>query len=162
MKGFTLIELVMMVALLGIMVVFYLESSGDMSDVAIDGASRKIQSDLRYAQQLALTSGVNHGGKFNAGGNYEIYRSAIGNPVKDPTTRQSLIEDFSKYPGVSIQTARQIEFNSSGIPVMGADQRIRLLADSGATRDVYVVDKTGAVIVDLINYGSGCSCELCY
>jgi hypothetical protein len=26
---------------------------------------------------------------------------------------------------------------------------------------VYVVDQTGAVVVDLIQMGTGCSCELC-
>lgn len=160
-KGFTLIELALIITLLGIMVVLYIEAAGDLSNIAIDGVSRKAQQDIRYAQVLAQTSGVRHGAKFTANGTYEVYRNVPGNFVRDPVTGLSLVEDLEKYPGVAISTDYQAEFDGYGVPTMGYDRRVRFVADSGAIRDVYVVDKTGAVVVDLIQAGTGCSCTLC-
>ncbi|MBI2092691.1 MAG: hypothetical protein HYT75_06845 [Deltaproteobacteria bacterium] len=160
-SGFTLIELVLMVALLGIMVVFYVESAGNLSDIAVDGASRKAQSDLRYAQVLAQTTGVMHGAKFTSGGSYQVYSGTVDNIIADPQTGKPLVEQFDNFPGVSLATNYQVEFNANGKPTMGADQRARFSSSSGAIRDVYVVDQTGAVVVDLIQAGTGCSCELC-
>ncbi len=150
-----------MVSLLGIMVVFYVESTGNLSDIAVDGASRKAQSDLRYAQVLAQTTGVLHGAKFTAGGSYNVYRGVETNTIADPQTGQPLVEQFANFPGVSLATNYQVEFDANGKPTMGADQRARFSSYSGALRDVYVIDQTGAVVVDLIQAGTGCSCELC-
>jgi len=74
---------------------------------------------------------------------------------------QAMVENFADFPGVNITNNYQAEYNPSGQPVMGADSRVRFAADSGAIRDVYVVDKTGAVVVDLIQLGTGCACEMC-
>lgn len=161
-KGFTFIELLLIIALLGIMVVFYIESAGNLSDVGIDAASRKVQSDIRYAQLLAQTTGSVHGAKFNAGGSYEVYIGTPGNYATDPVTKKNMIDDLSKFPGVSITTNYEVRFDSKGRPTMGADDRVRLTATSGAIRDVYVVDQTGAVVVDLIGVGTGCGCTLCF
>ncbi len=160
--GFTLIELVMIISLLGIMVVLYIESAGNVSDLAVDAASKKVQQDLRYAQQLAQTTGVNHGGSFTAQGSYEIYSGSPGNPVLDPTTKQNMVDDLSKFPGVSISGSKQFEFNSIGKPVIGGGDHMTLSASSGAVRDIYVIDETGAVIVDIFQTGGGCGCEFCY
>jgi hypothetical protein len=105
---------------------------------------------------------VKHGVKFTANGSYEVYANAPGNPVTDPVTHQQMVEDLSRYPGVAITTNYQVEFDPRvGVPTMGGDQRVRFTADSGAIRDVYVVDQTGAVVVDLIQTGTGCSCDIC-
>lgn len=160
--GFSLVELVLMLSLLAIMVVLYVESAGDLSNIAVDGASRKAQSDIRYAQQLAQSTGGVYGVKFNSGGTYEVYVGSPGHPVNSPTTNLPLIEDFHDFPGVAISTNYQVQFDPMGRPTMGADSRMRLTASSGAIRDVYVIDQTGAVIVDLIQRGTGCHCEICY
>ncbi len=160
-SGFTLIELVLMISLLGIMVVLYVESAGDLSNISVDGASRKAQSDIRYAQQLAQATGVVHGAKFDAGGGYEVYVGSPGHPAMDPVTRQSLVEDMSDFPGVSISNNYEVRFDSVGRPTIGADRRVRFTATSGAIRDVYVIDQTGAVVNDLIERGVGCSCDIC-
>jgi len=151
----------MMISLLGIMVVFYIESAGDLSNVGIDTAARKAQQDIRYAQQLAQTTGVVHGVKFIKNGTYQVYRGSYGNPVTDPTTGGQLVENFVHFPGVEIDTNYEVKFDAVGRPTIGADQRARLIATSGARRDVYVIDQTGAVINDLIQKGTGCSCDIC-
>lgn len=143
------------------MAVLYTASMGDLTNVSIDTATRKIQSDIRYAHHLARTTGVNHGVIFTAGGGYEVYRGSPGTPATDPLKRQSFTEDLSKFTGVYIQGDYQVEFNTLGKPVIGGDSYVRLNADGGAVRDVYIVADTGAVVIDIINYGSGCSCTVC-
>lgn len=160
-RGFTIIEIIIIVAVLGILAALYTASTGDLSNVSIDAASRKVQSDIRYAQQLATSTGFNHGARFTAGGGYEVYRGSPGTPVTDPVTREALVEDLTDFEGIAITTDYRVEFDSTGQPVIGGDGRVRLTAGSGAVRDVYVVDKTGAVVVDLIEYGTGCNCKLC-
>jgi len=160
-RGFSLLEMILVIAVLGILVALYTTSTGDLSDVSIDAASRKVQSDLRYAHQLAVGTGSNHGALFTTNTGYEVYRGAPGTPVTDPVTRQAMNFDLDEFEGVTISTTYQVEFDSNGIPVIGGDGRVRLTAASGAIRDVYVVDRTGAVVIDLIEYGTGCSCELC-
>ena len=109
-----------------------------------------------------MTTGTNHGAVFTQNGGYEVYVGSPGNYIADPVTRVDLIVDVEAFEGVYIDNNYQVEFNSMGEPVMGGDDRVRLASTSGAIRDVYVIDKTGAVIIDLIEYGTGCSCELCF
>jgi prepilin-type N-terminal cleavage/methylation domain-containing protein len=161
-KGFTLIEVTLVIVVLGILAALYTSSTGDISDVSIDAVSRKVQSDIRHAHHLSTTTGTNHGVLFTPGVGYEVYVGSPGNYAKDPVTRQDFIVDITGFEGVDIDQIRQVEFNSIGEPVMGGDSRIRLESSSGAIRDVYVIDKTGAVVIDLIEYGTGCSCQLCF
>lgn len=154
-------EVMLVLVVLGILVGLYTASTGDLSNVSIDAASRKVQSDLRYAHQLAISTGMNHGAVFNAGGSYEVYVGSSGNPIMDPVTRGDLVEDLADFEGISIAENYTVEFDATGDPIAGGDDHVRLQADSGAVRDVYVVDNTGAVIVDHVQLGSGCSCELC-
>lgn len=159
-NGFTLIEIIVVLSVLGILAALYTASTGNLSDVSIDTASRRLQSDLRYVQQLATNSGVNHGVVFTSGSGYTAYRGSPGTPVIDPVTRQSLTVSMATYQGVALNTTDRVEFDPTGTPVMGGDHRIRMTATSGSIRDIYVVDKTGAVVIDLIEYGTGCACNI--
>ena len=160
-RGFTFSEVVLVVLVLGIIVALYTSTTGDLSNVTIDTVSRKIQSDIRYAHQLAVTTGQNHGALFTLNAGYEIYEGSPGNYAKDPVTRTDFVVDISAFEGIYIGNNYQVEFNSRGEPVMGGGSRVRLATTSGAIRDVYVIDKTGAVVIDLIEYGTSCQCELC-
>lgn len=158
--GFTLLELVFLIALLGILVGLWIESAGRFGNVAIDGASRKVRADIQYAQQLAQTSGVPHGVKFAAGVSYELYRGTPGHPVQDPTTRNPMVETLGQFRVVSIATNYEVRFGTTGSPTIGGYGRVRLTSTDGAVREIYVVGKTGAVLIDEIELG-GCGCEIC-
>lgn len=160
-RGFTFTEVILVVVVLGILVALYTSSTGDLSNVSIDAASRKVQSDLRYAHQRAIITGNNHGAVFSAGGGYHVYQITEGNYAPDPVTKEDLVVDIEDFEGVYIDNDYQVEFNPQGEPVMGGDSRVRLASSSGAIRDVYVVEKTGVVVVDLIEYGTGCACTMC-
>lgn len=54
-KGFTLIELVMVLVLIGIIAVFVAPKLGDVTSTKAAALKDKLRADLRYAQNLAMT-----------------------------------------------------------------------------------------------------------
>lgn len=57
-SGFTLMEVVLVVVLIGLLSYTFVADFGDsQSALQTDGAAKKLAADLRYARQLALTSG---------------------------------------------------------------------------------------------------------
>jgi prepilin-type N-terminal cleavage/methylation domain-containing protein len=147
-KGFTLIEAIIVMAVLTILAAVYIESSGNITNVSLDAASKKAQMDVRFAQQLAQVTGTNHGVRFVANTSYTVYSGNVNNPVTDPVTRLPLIDNLSRYPGVQITTTYQVEFNPRGVPVTGGGGSTRFTAASGAIRDINVAANTGAVELD--------------
>ena len=53
-KGFTLIELVMIIVILGILALAVMPKTTAQPRVKLEAACQKIASDLRYAQEMAL------------------------------------------------------------------------------------------------------------
>ena len=63
--GFTLIELVMIIVLIGVLAVYTLPKF-DYSGPQVAAASRKLIEDLRYAQSLAVNTQIRHGVVFSS------------------------------------------------------------------------------------------------
>lgn len=160
-QGFTLLELLLVVSMLGVISLLFISYTGDVGNVSVDAASWKIQSDIRYAQQLATNKGTTHGVDFVRNGNYTVYSGTTSTPVSDPLKHIPMIESLSSFGDLSINNNYRVEFDKFGAPTLGGGGNVEILADSGARRRVYVIDTTGAVIVDVLDYGSGCSCGLC-
>lgn len=160
-QGFTLLELLLVVGMLGIISLLFISYTGDVGNVSVDAASWKVQSDIRYAQQLATNKGTTHGVDFVRNGNYTVYSGTTSTPVSDPLKHIPMIENLDSFGDLSINNNYRVEFDKFGKPTLGGGGNVEILADSGARRRVYVIDTTGAVIVDVLDYGSGCSCGLC-
>lgn len=160
-RAFTFIELVLVISLLSVAALLFVSYTGDIGNVAVDSASWKLQSDLRYAQQMATSTGLNHGVKFVQNGNYTVYAGDVSTPITDPLDRNPMIEEMSQFGSVWLNNSLQVEFDKVGKPVMGGGEFIEIVADSGAARKIYVIDNTGAIIVDVLGYGEGCSCRMC-
>lgn len=159
-RGFTLIELVLVVSMLSVVGLLFISYSGDIGNVSVDALSRKIQSDIRYAQQLATSSGTTHGVIFHSGGNYVVYSNNESTPATDPLERRPMVESSADFGNIAISTNYRVEFDKLGKPVVGGGGNVEITADSGARRRIYVIENTGAVIVDVLDYGSSCSCRL--
>lgn len=160
-EGFTLIELILVIGMLSVIALLFVSYTGDVGNVSVDAASWKIQSDIRYAQQLATSTGTPHGVQFLQNGNYTVYSGTIATPAIDPLERQPMVEDPTQFGNIYIGNSFQVEFDKVGRPTIGGGGNVEVIADSGASRRIYVIDSTGAVIVDVLDYGSGCTCELC-
>jgi len=160
-RAFTLIELLLVMTMLSVIALIFVSYTGDVGNVSVDALSRKIQSDIRFAQQLATTTGVTHGVQFTASGNYIVYENTTSTPAMDPFEREPMVEDLEEYGDIDIGNSYTVEFNKVGKPTTGGGGNVEVVADSGAARKIYVIDNTGAVVVDILDYGSGCGCRIC-
>lgn len=158
--GFTLMELLLVMGMISVIALLFVSYTGDVGNVAVDALTRKIQSDIRYAQQLATSSGVAHGVQFVQGGNYTVYVDNATTPALDPLTRMPMVEDMVNFGDVQIVNNYQVEFDTLGKPTVGGGGNVEVLAGSGAWRRVYIIKNTGAVVVDVLDYGAGCGCRI--
>lgn len=141
-----MIELVLMITLLGVMAGSYL-AVVDFSANALDRAARRVESDLRYAQQLATTEEVNHGFITVGNWNYTVYRQTQATPVTDPHTRTPMnINIATSFNNASFGGPYQIEFNALGRPVIGGGTQI-VINHGNQTRTVTVTATTGYIQV---------------
>jgi prepilin-type N-terminal cleavage/methylation domain-containing protein len=136
-KGFTLIELVIVmviVAILGLSVNALLGSSTTAKAFA---TARKIQSDIIFAQESAMSQRIHYRVLFSSvPNNYTVQQCTIwggsacttwGNAV-DPSTNATpflVTLNSGSYSGVSLDAAigfggNYVEFNSAGVPMDGA------------------------------------------
>lgn len=160
-RAFTLVELLVVIAVLSVISLLLISYTGDIDNVSVDGATWKIQSDIRHAQQLAGATGVPHGVQFVMSGNYTVYTGNVSTPILDPLDRKPMVEDVSQFGRVHLGNSFTVEFDSMGRPTIGGGGNVEVVADSGASRRIYIIANTGAVIVDVLGYGSSCSCRVC-
>ena len=122
-KGFTLIELVLVIVIMGIMglvVIPRIDLGGDRASAA----ARKIVSDIRYAMQLSNTTRVIHGVVFTPGSYTVFQNDDPANSTRNPETGNGFLVmmggDFegvvlSPSLGVGANTD-VVKFNSLGRP----------------------------------------------
>lgn len=146
-KGFTLIELAIVVATLAILV-FALAPQDNLGDLYVEAAADRLEQDLRYARELAVTRNVNCGIEIQANGNYVIYEGNSSSPALNPLTQESysynLSNDFNNVQFQNISTTLTIEFNSFGQPVTGGGSTLQI-GDASTTISLVVTPNTGLV-----------------
>lgn len=141
-KGFSLAELVVVVATIAFLTWVVLPRDY-VVNASLGAAAYKIQSDIRYAQELAMTKGTRHQIRFFSSTNRYDVVTASGQPVANPLTGDgSYVMDFNAgaFPGVQLSSTVTVEFDSLGRP--NAGQTISL--NAGA-RVVTVTAETGLV-----------------
>lgn len=156
-KGFTLIELVMIIVLLGIIAVFAAPRLPDVTTTNAGAFSDKLRADIRYAQNLAMSQNRR----------YRVYVNTSPAPVpsgyavvfdtssgawtsfgypQDPagTGSLSVTLNAGQYAGITVSTPAggYIEFNSLGAPTAGAGA---ILTVSPGAQTVTITAGTGAV-----------------
>jgi prepilin-type N-terminal cleavage/methylation domain-containing protein len=80
-KGFTLIELIMVMVLLGIMAAVVVPRLGNMTTTNAAAFPAKLRADIRYAQNLAMTRGKRTRVYFNGTGPAPVTAPAQGYSV---------------------------------------------------------------------------------
>ena len=146
-KGFTLIELVLVIAITGILAVSVVTISIQHKSAYIDIASKKMRSDIEHARGLAMMKkGTTYGVFFNVAGNsYTVYQGTNATPVADPLTKANLVETFSKWSGVHLTGSNYtVEFNSVGAPSTGGGGSVQV-TDGTTTKTLSVTAVTGKV-----------------
>jgi len=160
-KGFSLIEVIMVILILGILSAFLAtDLSSSFSVAKIDAAKFKLKSDIIYAQNLAVTQQINHGVIFDTGlETYSVYKEATGNIVNNPLTGAPFTVNYNTDPdlkGINLvsadfgsPTTGRVEFNSLGIPSDGTTVLVIdgsvAISYSGLGGTVTVTKNTGMV-----------------
>jgi len=153
-KGFTLIELIMILLILGILstvIVTGLVSS--LNTAKIEAAKFKLKSDIIYAQGLAITQQLNHGVIFDTGlETYSVYKETTANIVNNPLTGVPFIVNYNTDPdlkGINLvsanfgsPTTNRVEFNNLGIP---SDGNVTLSVNGSVSISYSGLDGTVAV-----------------
>lgn len=146
-RGFSVIELVLTLTIIALMTATYI-SVADFTGNALDRAARRLESDLRYAQQLSTAEEVNFGVITNNATTYTVYRINTATPTTDPHTRQPMTLNFvNGYAGISFGANYQVEFDPLGRPIIGGGTQFVLIHPAGNQRTVTVTATTGYVQV---------------
>ncbi len=155
-KGFTLVELVMVLVLIGIIAVVVTPNLGSVSSTKAPALADKLRADIRYAQNLAMTRNLRYRVYVNIspaptgpGGGYAVVYDTSGGSwssfgyAQDPAGggNLSVVLDAGDYAGITVSPNTVIEFNSLGSPATGGTTLT--VSPGGAT--VTIIAETGAV-----------------
>jgi Tfp pilus assembly protein FimT len=122
-KSFTFIELLVTFAIIGIFVLIGIPAFRAFQPyLQLSGAVRELVSDLRYAQELAVTEQIDHAIRFNfVEDSYQIIRYAA---TEEILKTKSLAQE-----GVDLQSINNYEearFNPYGAVTEGGEVRLTI------------------------------------
>lgn len=144
-KGFTLIELILTISLMSILSYAAIPKSAPLASFNLDASARQIKSDIRYAQNLATTTGENHGFRTTGNHTYEIYNVTTGALATSPVTHEDYTVDMSgSYGDVLFADDYVIEFDTLGRPVTGGGTIVEV-GEGAALKQVQVTASSGYV-----------------
>jgi prepilin-type N-terminal cleavage/methylation domain-containing protein len=147
--GFTLVEILAVVVILGIASAIIIPQIGSRDDLKLKSAARMIVSDLMYAQNLAIATQRNQYVIFTATG-YTIESSANGDPPLSVVTHPITKQPFEVKIGAtaSDSTLRSISLNEVKFNVSAE----AMMFDSLGTP--YAYDSAGPVTSELTATGT--------
>ena len=152
-KGFTLMETVMVIVIVAILAALAIPRFDSFYSIKLDGSMRKVISDIRFSQQMAVSRHANCSIVFDtAADTYTAQEQLVaGGPwsgIKDPFTRANLVMNYRsdpQYRGIDIVSANfnssnTLQFDWQGAPLSGGNATFNYL---GNTRTVVVANNTG-------------------
>ncbi|MCK9989975.1 MAG: hypothetical protein RugAbin2_00989 [Rugosibacter sp.] len=136
--GFTLVELVMTVVILGILSVYAFMNSTSSADLSLPSQAQTMAADLRYTQMLAHTSGKRMRLKITSGANGSYSAGCVSG---------SCAQAFSASlkQGVVLNGTATLDFDTLGQPSSAASYTLK--SPEGSVKTVTVAPLTGLVTV---------------
>jgi prepilin-type N-terminal cleavage/methylation domain-containing protein len=165
-KGFTLIELIIIIVLISIVAAFAASRLGNITGSKAPAFRDKLVSEIRYAQNLAMTQNLRYRIYFNTApapaSGYAVVNDANGDGwvttganeyAQDPAGSGPLRVTLSAgdYAGITVGTPADggsgfVEFNSLGSPTAGGVVLIGVYANGAAVgNNIMITAQTGAV-----------------
>ncbi len=168
-QGFTLTEHVIILVIVGIVAVAAMPRLGDTTGIKASATARKLQSDIAFAQSLAMTQGQRYRVYFNLtpapAQGYAVVNNVdgdaawgeVGEVARDPVggSPLSVTLNSGDFTGITISAvgfaAQYVEFDtlgrpfSNGVPLAAATAVS--VAGGSVTRTVTVTHQTGHVTI---------------
>lgn len=147
-EGFTLIELIMAIVILGITTALIIPRLTNVGGANVGVVARQIQSHIRYAQEIAMSKYKAKGITFTPG-----QRDYSFSPADDPTDPPATQRRIPSNSRVSIDSTSNganpvtFTFNSLGEPTSVAGSSVTLRSSGGETRTITIQARTGRVII---------------
>jgi len=152
-NGFTLIELVAVIVLVGILA-FFFSSYPPEQTIEINGQAEQLAGDIRFAQSLSMTHGTRYCIFFNtAQSQYQFRNSSCTTAVAHPATGSTAYITLSNVTmALSNLSSSYIEFDTRGKPytftASASNATVTLTStSSGTTRSISISPETGRVLV---------------
>lgn len=146
-SGFSLVELITVIVLMGILGIFALGRLGNQEGFAVRGFFDDTVTAVRFAQKLAISSGCDVR-VITTANSYQLRQSTtctaddFSNPVASPVNRSNIYQNVNIPPGFTL-TAGSITFDARG-QREGATSDFSL-SDGSTTYSFRVYASTGLV-----------------
>ena len=128
-RGFTLVEIIMVVVLIGILAVSVVPKFTDTSAISLQGGAAMVRADIRYTQELAMST---HAPKTITFTTNDTYYTVVSQTMNLPSR-------------VSISSGATFTFNSLGEPTAGGGSSVQITTVGGSTKTITVESYTGRV-----------------
>ncbi len=161
--GFTLIEIIMVIVLLGVMAAVLVVGFSTFYNVKLDGAAAKLAADMRYCQQLAMHRNGTYAVVFEPGASrYTLYylNGSTLTDIPDPITHTAPARTTygtGDYTGISLVSAsfnggQELRFTPKGVPQDSngndlSSSGTAVISSSAGSQTVSVTPDTGLVTV---------------
>jgi prepilin-type N-terminal cleavage/methylation domain-containing protein len=157
--GFTLIEMVMVIVIIAILAAVSMPRFRAFDSLKLNGAVKKIATDIRYVQQLSVSTHDTYRIRFDTGlDRYDVIRINDSSAARDPFSRSNFTVDFrndSQYRGVDITSVNinntaGLQFDWQAAPQNSNNATLTTegnisVSYKGQTLKIYIQPVTGTV-----------------
>jgi prepilin-type N-terminal cleavage/methylation domain-containing protein len=136
-KGFTTIELIIVIVIMGIMMAIALPKLGVVGAIDLYSTARQVKSDIRYTQESAMS-------KFK---NMTI--TFIANKNEYTITGETRNRELPKRSKVKFDSDSTLSFtfNSLGEPTEGGGEKLKIFS-GGSSKEIKVEEYTGRATIE--------------
>lgn len=150
-RGFTLVEILVVVMILGIASAIIIPQLGTRDDLKAAAGARLILADLAYAQNRAVTTQQKHYIQFT-GQQYTIFSrpddSAPLTAINHPVNKDTYTQTFGSAANPSLRSITLGTCSFEGQPILGFDELGAPFSYEAGTNTINPLSAPGSIVID--------------